>query len=238
MVPQIARIEGVACDSAHEAAWLERNLLEFRRPRWNRAIGGQEVPGEEDCLVLNVWTPAPDDGLALAEEAARRGAEVTVVAANLSLPAPAGAEVVAVEKHGGRAKALAENSARLGATCVSVLEADALEVGGEYDRVLLDPPCSDLGTLQSRPDVRWKKSADTVARLVLEQEQLLAADSRLLACFYLLLNGRWEDHILTSKTNPEWRAGEDAAPPLALHHADDIAPREAPGAAQPAASMR
>jgi phosphopantothenoylcysteine decarboxylase / phosphopantothenate---cysteine ligase len=36
-------------------------------------------------------------GLALAEEAARRGAEVTLVAANVGLPAPAGAEVVAVE---------------------------------------------------------------------------------------------------------------------------------------------
>lgn len=44
MVAQVARIEAVACDSAHEAAWLERNLLEVRRPRWNRAIGGQEVP--------------------------------------------------------------------------------------------------------------------------------------------------------------------------------------------------
>ena len=44
MVAQIARIEAVVCDSAHEAAWLERNLLEVRRPRWNRAIGGQEVP--------------------------------------------------------------------------------------------------------------------------------------------------------------------------------------------------
>ena len=44
MVAQIAQIEAVTCDSVHEAAWLERNLLEVRRPRWNRAIGGQEVP--------------------------------------------------------------------------------------------------------------------------------------------------------------------------------------------------
>ena len=51
MVAQIAGIEAVACDSAHEAAWLERNLLEARKPRWNRAIGGQEVPVfiELDC---------------------------------------------------------------------------------------------------------------------------------------------------------------------------------------------
>jgi excinuclease ABC subunit C len=44
MVPQIRGVEAVACDSAHEAAWLERNLLEKSKPRWNRARGGAEVP--------------------------------------------------------------------------------------------------------------------------------------------------------------------------------------------------
>jgi excinuclease ABC subunit C len=44
MVPQIAGLEAVPCDSAHEAAWLERNLLERSKPRWNRARGGAEVP--------------------------------------------------------------------------------------------------------------------------------------------------------------------------------------------------
>jgi excinuclease ABC subunit C len=44
MVRRIARVEAVICDSAHEAAWLERNLLEARLPRWNRTAGGQEVP--------------------------------------------------------------------------------------------------------------------------------------------------------------------------------------------------
>jgi excinuclease ABC subunit C len=42
MVAQIARIEAVSCDSVHEAAWLERNLLEASLPPWNRAYGGQE----------------------------------------------------------------------------------------------------------------------------------------------------------------------------------------------------
>jgi excinuclease ABC subunit C len=43
MVARIVRVEAVTCDSAHEAAWLERNLLEYRRPPWNRAPGGQEA---------------------------------------------------------------------------------------------------------------------------------------------------------------------------------------------------
>lgn len=45
MVQRIARVEGVWCDSEHEAAWLERNLLERSKPRWNRTEGGQEVAG-------------------------------------------------------------------------------------------------------------------------------------------------------------------------------------------------
>ncbi|WP_344112569.1 GIY-YIG nuclease family protein [Kribbella alba] len=45
MVRRIARIESVWCDSEHEAAWLERNLLEHSKPRWNLAEGGAEVAG-------------------------------------------------------------------------------------------------------------------------------------------------------------------------------------------------
>ncbi|MEU4603750.1 GIY-YIG nuclease family protein [Kribbella sp. NPDC023972] len=45
MVERIERVEGVWCDSDHEAAWLERNLLEHSKPRWNRTEGGQEVVG-------------------------------------------------------------------------------------------------------------------------------------------------------------------------------------------------
>jgi len=44
MVRRIARIEAVLCDSEHEAAWLERNLLERQLPHWNKTAGGQEVP--------------------------------------------------------------------------------------------------------------------------------------------------------------------------------------------------
>ncbi|MGN6796347.1 MAG: GIY-YIG nuclease family protein [Streptosporangiaceae bacterium] len=42
MVARVARIEAVSCDSVHEAAWLERNLLETSLPRWNKTPGGQE----------------------------------------------------------------------------------------------------------------------------------------------------------------------------------------------------
>jgi len=44
MVARIARVEAVTCDSAHEAAWLERNLLEHRRLDVARAAR-REQPG-------------------------------------------------------------------------------------------------------------------------------------------------------------------------------------------------
>src|SRR4051794_39658477 len=44
MIPRVARIEALVCDSGHEAAWAERNLLERSLPPWNRIAGGLEVP--------------------------------------------------------------------------------------------------------------------------------------------------------------------------------------------------
>ena len=68
-------------------------------------------------------------------------------------------EVVAVEKHPGRARQLEENCERLGATNVTVVSADALDLPAEltgFDRVLVDAPCSGLGVLNSRADLRWR----------------------------------------------------------------------------------
>ncbi|MGH3291416.1 MAG: hypothetical protein ACRDP7_06395 [Trebonia sp.] len=57
MVARVARVEAVACDSVHEAAWLERNLLQARKPPWNRApSGGQEV---EVWIRLSADTRTP-----------------------------------------------------------------------------------------------------------------------------------------------------------------------------------
>ncbi len=44
MMALVTSLEAVPCQSVHEAAWLERNLLERARPAWNRVRGGLEVP--------------------------------------------------------------------------------------------------------------------------------------------------------------------------------------------------
>ncbi|HEX6700916.1 MAG TPA: RsmB/NOP family class I SAM-dependent RNA methyltransferase, partial [Gaiellaceae bacterium] len=68
-------------------------------------------------------------------------------------------DVVAVEKNPARARELRENVARLGVTNVTVVEADGLELPSDlrdFDRALVDAPCSGLGVLAARPDLRWR----------------------------------------------------------------------------------
>ena len=68
-------------------------------------------------------------------------------------------DVVAVEVHPGRAHELEENCRILGAGNVTVVNADATKLPPEltgFDHVLVDAPCSGLGVLAARPDLRWR----------------------------------------------------------------------------------
>jgi 16S rRNA (cytosine967-C5)-methyltransferase len=67
--------------------------------------------------------------------------------------------VVAVELNEGRARELEENARRLGTSNVTVVRADATNLPVElrdFDRALVDAPCSGLGVLGRRPDLRWR----------------------------------------------------------------------------------
>jgi 16S rRNA (cytosine967-C5)-methyltransferase len=87
-------------------------------------------------------------------------------------------EVVAVERNPRRAGELERSARRLRASCVRVVLADAAQplVGeGQFDRVLVDPPCSGLGTLQARADLRWRVAEEQVSELARKQATILAA---------------------------------------------------------------
>jgi 16S rRNA (cytosine967-C5)-methyltransferase len=86
---------------------------------------------------------------------------------------------VAVERHPGRADALRRTAERMGAPVdVRTEDATAFSADAPFDRVLVDPPCSDLGTLASRPDARWRKPAGLPERLAGLQEAILRAGAR------------------------------------------------------------
>src|SRR5439155_6408553 len=68
-------------------------------------------------------------------------------------------EIVAIERNPARARQLEATAQRMGATIVGVRTGDAARFhdAAGFDRVLVDPPCTDLGTLALRPDARWHK---------------------------------------------------------------------------------
>ncbi len=53
-------------------------------------------------------------------------------------------------------------------------------LAGKIDRVLVDAPCSGLGTLRRNPDLKWRQSPQAVAEMAVKQAAILASAARLL----------------------------------------------------------
>jgi 16S rRNA (cytosine967-C5)-methyltransferase len=52
-------------------------------------------------------------------------------------------------------------------------------LAGKIDRVLVDAPCSGLGTLRRNPDMKWRQTPKDLAELVQKQRTILASAARL-----------------------------------------------------------
>jgi 16S rRNA (cytosine967-C5)-methyltransferase len=151
-----------------EGLILEAPFDAFSSPQWEQ---GLFMPQSRAAMAVSrALDPRP--GESVLDLCAAPGGKTTHLAALMRNDG----RVVAVERHPGRAEALARTTRRMGATCVEVVTADAADPRPErFDRVLVDPPCSDLGTLAARPDVRWRKDPDTPAQLAATQARILDA---------------------------------------------------------------
>ena len=112
----------------------------------------------------------------VADLCAAPGGKATALAAR-------GATVIAGDSHRGRAGLLEANRRALGATSMTVVAADGRRPPlrpGCFDAVLVDAPCSGLGTLRRRPDARWRIERSAVRRLVELQRSLLDSATGLL----------------------------------------------------------
>lgn len=68
---------------------------------------------------------------------------------------------------------------RLGLTCVEAVNRDAAaDDGPPVDAVLVDAPCSGLGTLRQHPEIRWRRTAADLSQLAARQARLLRAVAR------------------------------------------------------------
>jgi 16S rRNA (cytosine967-C5)-methyltransferase len=129
-------------------------------------------------LVAHALDPQPGDHVL--DLCAAPGAKTTHIAALMGNQGT----ITAIEHHKGRAQALQRTIVRMHATIATVESKDAGELGAygpQFSRILVDAPCSGLGTLQSRPDLRWRASPEAVQALAGEQARLLSAAALALA---------------------------------------------------------
>ena len=89
-------------------------------------------------------------------------------------------EIWAVDRGGPRLQRLDRNAQRLGLTSIRSRVADAMDLAeaepawiGSFDRVLLDAPCSGLGTLARHADARWRINPGAIEALIQLQGDLL-----------------------------------------------------------------
>lgn len=84
--------------------------------------------------------------------------------------------VWACDRQASRLKKLQENITRLQLNSIQICAQDSRKITqftGQADRVLLDAPCSGLGTLHRHADARWRQTPETVAELAQLQAELL-----------------------------------------------------------------
>ena len=87
-----------------------------------------------------------------------------------------GQGLTCVERDPGRARALAETLARQGVEGCDLLPIDVFQLPPDrtgYDRILVDAPCTGLGTIGSRPDVRWRRQLAEVESLAALQRGMV-----------------------------------------------------------------
>jgi 16S rRNA (cytosine967-C5)-methyltransferase len=125
---------------------------------------------QDESAGLAVLLLAPEPGETVLDLCAAPGGKSTFLAELANEKA----RVVAVDRDLRRARLVRENSGRLRLQRIFVLVADARNFTARaVDRVLLDAPCSGLGVLAKRSDLRWRRSEAQIAELSKLQLELL-----------------------------------------------------------------
>jgi 16S rRNA (cytosine967-C5)-methyltransferase len=119
-------------------------------------------------------------GERILDTCASPGGKTTAMAGSCSAPGC----VVAADLRPRRVRLLAATVASSGAPRVSVIRADAaapLPFGRVFDAVLVDAPCSGLGTIRRDPDIRWRRAESDLAGLAATQRRMLDAAAGVVA---------------------------------------------------------
>jgi 16S rRNA (cytosine967-C5)-methyltransferase len=101
-------------------------------------------------------------------------------------------DVTALDLHEHKVKLIQETAARLGLDNIKAMALDSRKAGesfneNSFDRILVDAPCSGLGVLRRKPDIKYRKSLGDIEQLQNIQQEILEQAAKLLKEDGLLL---------------------------------------------------
>jgi 16S rRNA (cytosine967-C5)-methyltransferase len=133
---------------------------------------GWYAPQDEGSMLVALLV-SPRPGETVIDTCAAPGGKTTHMAALMENRG----RLVACDVRPEKLLAVSRQCARLGVTIVETRDLDAVRVGAEYpdaaDRVLVDAPCSGLGVVRRRPEIKWRLRPEHLAPLAARQRRLL-----------------------------------------------------------------
>lgn len=141
--------------------------------------GDYTIQDESSMLVAELLSVKP--GMTVLDCCAAPGGKTTHIAEQM---ADSGI-LYAFDIHAHKQKLIDQQAERLGLRSIRTDVLDARRLGerfapGSFDRILLDSPCSGLGVIRRKPDVKWTKSEADIAAISKLQDQLLRTVAPLL----------------------------------------------------------
>jgi 16S rRNA (cytosine967-C5)-methyltransferase len=141
--------------------------------------GDISIQDESSMLVAEVVRPEP--GMEVLDCCAAPGGKTAHMAEKMKDRGV----IYAVDIHPHKQKLIQEQAARLGLGIVETVIHDAQSLpdrfaDGSFDRILLDAPCSGLGVIRRKPDLKWNKEESEIADISQLQYDILCSVQRLL----------------------------------------------------------
>jgi 16S rRNA (cytosine967-C5)-methyltransferase len=131
---------------------------------------------QDESASLPVLLLNPQSGDRVIDMCAAPGGKTTFIA---ELMKNSG-KIIAIDKYESKLNLIKMSCERLGIGNVETMIADSSDVVvSPADKVIVDVPCSGLGTLRKKPDIKWKREPEDIPHLVKRQTTLLENAARL-----------------------------------------------------------
>lgn len=132
--------------------------------------GAWWVQSESSALVVDILNPQP--GETILDACSGRGSKALQSSARLA----GEGTLICVERDARKAAALERRAGDAGlAVAMIVGDATAPILQQQFDRILIDAPCTGIGVVGRHPEARWRKRPEDGERLALTQRALLEA---------------------------------------------------------------